>query len=92
MKVKQKNISEVLGVSCTFVSLIFNGKRDISWPIAARLHELFSDLYPDKSVIDWKENTSPEDLRHAFAVFFKVKTDMENASISMPTFKQGEAV
>ncbi|MCF8090347.1 MAG: helix-turn-helix transcriptional regulator [Desulfotignum sp.] len=89
---KQEIISKILNIHQSEVSRIFTGKRPVSWPIAARLHELFSDLYPDKSVIDWKENTSPEDLRHAFAVFFKVKTDMENASIGMPTFKQGEAV
>jgi plasmid maintenance system antidote protein VapI len=62
MKLKQKNISRILGVSDAFVSMILNGKRDISWPLAARLSEMF----PGKTTQQWKEAT-PDDLRRAFA-------------------------
>jgi plasmid maintenance system antidote protein VapI len=62
MKLKQKNISRILGASDAFVSMILNGKRAVSWPLAARL----SDIFPGKTTQQWKQAT-PEDLRRAFA-------------------------
>lgn len=72
MKATQQQIAEALSVSQAFVSMVLSGKKPISWPMADRLNELF----PDKSIKQWKQAT-PDDLRRAFA---KLTTD-----------KQGEA-
>jgi plasmid maintenance system antidote protein VapI len=62
MKLKQKNISRILGISQPLLSMVINGRRDVSWPLAVRLTELF----PGKTIQQWKDAT-PEDLRRAFA-------------------------
>jgi plasmid maintenance system antidote protein VapI len=61
MKLKQKYISQRLGVSQTMVSLILAGKRPITWPLAEKL----SDIFPGRSVREWKY-AKPVEVKKAF--------------------------
>ena len=44
-----------------YLSMLINGERKISWPLAEKL----ADLFPGKSIRDWK-NSGPEELKRAF--------------------------
>jgi plasmid maintenance system antidote protein VapI len=59
-KLRQIQIAEKLGISQAMVSLILAGKRPITWPLAVKL----SDLFPGKSLRQWKE-AGPDDLMKA---------------------------
>jgi len=55
---KQKQISIILGIHQSDVSRILSGARKVSWPLAEKL----ADLFPGKSIREWKQAT-PEELR-----------------------------
>ena len=57
----QDQISQMLGISQSAVSLIMSGKRAVTWPVAVKLAALF----PGKSITEWKK-AQPEDIRRAF--------------------------
>lgn len=59
---RQEKISKILEIHQSEVSRLLTGKRNVSWPLAARLSEMF----PGKTTQQWKD-ASPEDLRRAFA-------------------------
>jgi len=61
MKTTQQKIAETLGVSQPFINQIINDKKAISWPLAEKL----ADLFPGKTIQQWKSAT-PDDLRRAF--------------------------
>ena len=59
----QNDIAAAIGtVDRTYVNKLLKGKRTVSWPIAARLAELF----PGRTIQQWKKAT-PDDLKRAFA-------------------------
>ena len=51
MKRKQKDIADATGYSPTVISLAFSGKRKMTWPMA----EKFSELYPERTIVEWKK-------------------------------------
>jgi len=57
----RKQISQQLGMTEQYLSMLINGERKISWPLAEKL----ADLFPGKSIRDWK-NSGPEELKRAF--------------------------
>lgn len=60
-KFTQPQIAQTLGVSQSFVSQLLTEKKKVSWPLAEKL----SDLFPGKTIQQWKRAT-PEDLKQAF--------------------------
>jgi len=58
---KQKKISKYLGIDETLLSRLLTGKRQVSWPLA----EKFSQIFPGKSISQWKRAT-PEELKQTF--------------------------
>ena len=60
MKLKQRNIAKLLGVSDPLLSMILSGKRGISYPMAKKLNAL-TRIEKDF----WMEATADE-LRKAF--------------------------
>jgi len=60
---KQKHISEVLGIHQSDVSRILSGERKVSWPLAAKL----SEILPGKTIQQWK-NSTPEELKRSFSL------------------------
>lgn len=59
----QNDIAAVIGtVDRTYVNKLLKGQRPVSWPLAARLAELF----PGRTIQQWK-NAKPDDLKRAFA-------------------------
>ena len=63
MKLKQKQISKIMGTTDAYISMIFLGRRPVSWPMAERLSELF----PGKSIKEWKK-ANPDEVRRAFSL------------------------
>jgi len=61
MKIKQKYIADILGVSQPLMSMIFRGERNITYGMAKKLNTLTKIEIPF-----WME-ASPADLRRAFA-------------------------
>lgn len=61
MKIKQRHISDAIGVKQPMVSMLLSGKRPVSWPLAEKLSELF----PEKTIQQWKGAT-PVELEQAF--------------------------
>ncbi len=60
--INRKHISITIGVTEQYLSMLLNGQRKISWPMAERLTELF----PGRTIQQWKKAT-PDDLKRAFA-------------------------
>ncbi|WP_040015772.1 helix-turn-helix domain-containing protein [Desulfobacter postgatei] len=59
----QNDIAVAIGrVDKTYVNKLLTGKRQVSWPLAERLAELF----PDRTIHQWK-NATPDDIKRAFA-------------------------
>jgi len=58
----RKQISQQLGMSEQYLSMLLRGERKISWPLSQKLAELF----PGKDMVGWK-NATPEDLKRAFS-------------------------
>ena len=59
----QNDIAVAIGrVDKTYVNKLLTGKRQVSWPLAERLAELF----PGRTIQQWKKAT-PEELKRAFA-------------------------
>jgi len=54
-------ISNTFGITEQYLSMLLNGERKVSWPIAEKL----SDIFPGKSISQWKRAT-PKELRQAF--------------------------
>jgi len=65
LKNNQKN-QDILGYHKSTISLFKSGKRKISWPLAAKLCELF----PGKSLKEWK-NAGINELCRAFDLIEK---------------------
>jgi len=61
-KTTQCIIAKTLKVSQPFISQVITGRKNISWPLAEKL----SDLFPDKSIRQWK-NATPKELKKAFS-------------------------
>jgi len=61
MKTTQKKIAQILSVSQPFIHKILKGKVPVSWPIAEKL----SDLFPGKTIKEWKK-ARPEEIERAF--------------------------
>ena len=63
---KQKDIAKLLGIKESYVCMLFSEDikkyRPVSWPLAKRLSELF----PDRTIHQWK-NATPDDIKRAFA-------------------------
>ena len=60
--ITQEQIATLLERSQPTISLMLSGKLKVSWPMAARLAEIF----PGKTIQQWKQAT-PEDLKKVFA-------------------------
>ena len=60
--INRKHISSTLGVTEQYLSMLLVGKRPVSWPLSERLAELF----PDRTIHQWK-NATPDDIKRAFA-------------------------
>jgi plasmid maintenance system antidote protein VapI len=63
----RKEISNHFGISEQYLSMLFNGERKVSWNMAEKL----SDLFPGKSISEWKRS-SPAELKRAFSQLEKV--------------------
>ena len=61
MKITQNKIAKALDVSQPFIHRIITGKDPVTWPLAEKL----SDLFPGKSIKEWKRS-GPEDIKRAF--------------------------
>jgi plasmid maintenance system antidote protein VapI len=59
----QEKISRVLGFSQPSINLVLTGKRAVSWPLAEKL----ADLFPGKTIQQWKSAT-PDELKRAFSL------------------------
>jgi len=62
MKTTQQKIAQALTVSQPFINRVLRGKSPVSWPLAEKLAELF----PGKSMKEWKYS-GPEELKRAFS-------------------------
>jgi plasmid maintenance system antidote protein VapI len=60
MKLKQKNISKLLGVTDAFISMVLSGKRSISYPMAKKLNAL------TRIEKDFWMEANADELRKAF--------------------------
>ncbi len=60
----RKEISSELGMTEQYLSMLINGERNISWPLAERL----SAMFPGKSISEWKRST-PKEFERAFAQY-----------------------
>jgi len=61
MKITQQKIAKALDVSQPFISYIMTGESKIPWPMAERL----ADMFPGRSISEWKRAT-PAVLKRAF--------------------------
>jgi plasmid maintenance system antidote protein VapI len=61
MKPTQQNIAKLLNVSQPFINQIMAGKKSVSWPLAEKL----SDLFPGKTMREWKK-ANPSEIKRAF--------------------------
>ena len=66
LKKGTKKDTKILGYHASTISLFKSGKRKISWPLAAKLCELF----PGKSLKEWKE-AGTDDLCRVFDLIEK---------------------
>jgi len=66
----RKEISQQLGMTEQYLSMLLSGERKISWPLAEKLTELF----PGKSISEWKR-AATEELKRAVA-----QIDMEKVA------------
>jgi plasmid maintenance system antidote protein VapI len=60
-KITQNIIAQALDVSQPFINQILVGQKPISWKMAEKL----SDMFPGKSLREWK-HASPKELKQAF--------------------------
>jgi plasmid maintenance system antidote protein VapI len=58
----QMEIAEILGIHQSEVSRLLNGKIPVRWPLAEKL----ADLFPNKSLREWKYAT-PGQIKRAFS-------------------------
>jgi len=58
----RKQISQQLGMTEQYLSMLFSGERKVSWPLAEKL----TGLFPGKDIVSWKHST-PDDLKRAFS-------------------------
>ncbi len=58
---KQYQISKLLDIDNSYFNKIINKKLPIPWTLAEKL----ADLFPGKSLKEWKY-ASPEDIKQAF--------------------------
>ena len=59
--INRKHISKRLQITEQYISMLLAGKRQVSWPLAARLAELF----PCKTIEKWKK-AAPAEIEHVF--------------------------
>lgn len=59
---QRQQISNSLGITEQYLSMLLKGRRKISWILAERL----SQLFPGKSISQWKR-VQPEELKKVFA-------------------------
>lgn len=68
----RKEISKRLRMTEQYLSMLLTGERKVSYPLSEKLSELF----PGKTMQQWKKAT-PEELRAAFA---ELKPQKETAA------------
>jgi uncharacterized membrane protein YfbV (UPF0208 family) len=61
MQKKNTHKTRLLGYHKSTISLFKSGQRGVSWPLAEKLCEIF----PDKSIKEWKV-ASPAEISRAF--------------------------
>jgi len=65
---KQKHISEILGIHQSDISRFINGKKPLSWNLSEKL----SKIFPGKTISEWKRST-PTELKEVFNQLKKEK-------------------
>jgi plasmid maintenance system antidote protein VapI len=69
----QSDIAEAIGgVDRSYVNKLLSGARKVSWPMAAKL----ANLFPDRTIQQWK-SAEPSDLEKAFSELSQSGCDLK---------------